>query len=99
MTVTCAIRILVSLLLIGSILGPTILSWSELDTETIVHVDTSDEENNEESKKELDEKEFFLSNSFMITNLPSSINNHLEDTFNQKMEGISFDILLPPPRS
>jgi len=90
---------LISLVLVVSILAPSIESLCTSDNENAVVIDFNEEENNKnETEKKFDENELFFSNSTQNRSLYLA----QEITRNQisllPYSDISSEIVLPPPK-
>ena len=92
---------LIALLLVFSVLTPSLLSIVDEGSDLLVLTDTNEEEKQgeQEAEKNLDEKDLFL-NNFGFTN--SSVvqrQKHLHSEFTLFNSNFVVDIHLPPPRT
>jgi hypothetical protein len=91
---------LVALLLVVSILAPSIEALCKSDYETMLVIDLNEEENNsKESEKKFDQKELFFTNSIESRSLYLGQENIRSQTYLLSYSDFSSEIILPPPKS
>ncbi|MEL7270056.1 MAG: hypothetical protein AAGL34_10805 [Bacteroidota bacterium] len=92
---------LIALVLISSILAPSLLSILDLEKDIVVLVDTSEEEKNteKESEKKSDESDLFFNTLGHLTAF-SELNPVLkmQDAFHTGLDFIG-EVNVPPPRN
>lgn len=92
---------LIAIMLIFSILAPSVVPLLEKDYDIFVLLDNSEDEKSKdkESEKKFDEKDMFLSNS-LVSNcdfFQNQVQNYT--TYVSFNSDFKADILLPPPRN
>jgi hypothetical protein len=91
---------LVALLLVVSILAPSIEALCKSDYETMLVIDLNEEENNsKESEKKFDQKELFFTNSIESRSLYLGQEHIRSQTYLLSYSDFSSEIILPPPKS
>lgn len=85
-------------MLVISILAPSIEALCTSDYDTVVVMDINEEENNQqESKKDIDEKELFFSNYLFVDYFSQLKNETKNIPFLVSFIDYSLEIVLPPP--
>ena len=91
---------LLSLMLVVSILAPSIEAICKSDYDNILVIDSNEEENNKnESEKKFDLKELFFTNTIENKSLYLAENISRIQTFSPSYSNFSAEILLPPPQN
>lgn len=87
-----------AILLSAAILGPSVKSLVDLDSKSILLIDLNEEEESQETKKDLTQKEFLNAQpGHQLFKILIATDTIFMWAFNED-DKTSLDILLPPPR-
>ncbi|MEO0525599.1 MAG: hypothetical protein AAFZ89_00140 [Bacteroidota bacterium] len=90
-------HLIISLLLIVSVLAPSVVTLFDTKTKTMMVVDFNDEENKKEGKKEVNEKDFLFYAAFEATHFQDPQKESFTSFFLRKYSCTITEILVPPP--
>lgn len=93
------IKLALCFCLVGSILVPSIAIMGDVMVEDVVILDSSEEDNGKESKKELVEQKLFFESHQKNANAFACLENGIENRYLMRHQSIHSDIFLPPPRA
>ncbi len=89
----------VALVLIVSVLGPTLLSFCAFENDNTIAVEINAEENNEkEIENSLDKKELFFEQLNLDTPNGSSKQSNFHNCYKSMSLSMAMEVVLPPPK-
>lgn len=89
---------ILSILLVVSILAPSVEALYTSDSESILVMDLNEEENGKETEKKFDEKEMFFSNSIVNKTFFYKEQLTAAQTYSLIYSEVSTEVVLPPPK-
>ena len=90
---------LLALILVASILAPSIEALYTSDHESTFIMDLNEEENNKEAEKKFDEKELYFSNAIENRSLYLTQQLTANQIYLLFYSDVSSEIVLPPPKA
>ncbi|GAB5400116.1 MAG: hypothetical protein Aureis2KO_17010 [Aureisphaera sp.] len=88
---------IISILVVVSILVPSVLPFMDCDSDILISFDISEDESKKKHKKELDEKEVFFQDLVQNSNFDEYLSYQLFKHYLESQIEVHQEILLPPP--